>query len=92
MKYLFITLLALISIGASCREIPNPVAPTDSDMCVPAADNLKRLGCTDKLFLENGTPFEIFCVDFQAKGIVINPTCLATVQACSDINTECYNH
>ena len=92
MKYLIIFLCAVFFVGASCTEIPNPIPTGDASKCVPARENLEKIGCKDKLFLKDGTYFEVFCVDFLSKGIPINPTCLATVETCEEINETCYHH
>ena len=90
----------LVAIVASCGPVaPTPVAPvstvapTNSDMCVAAKDNLLRLGCTDEGRLlggptKKGVPFDELCHDLVGKGTLRanQAACIATVGSCADVD------
>lgn len=92
---LFLALLALLTLGATCDDHkPDPKIPTDSELCPEACDNLRKLGCEEGDDLVDGetgmvVPCEIFCLDTQANGHALNPTCVATITDCNQLEPQC---
>ena len=91
MKFLKMFALVMLSgmlLGASCRGIhPPPIAvePNDTENCPAACENLRVLGCPEGEVLEDGTTCEKFCADTQEAGHGLNPTCIMTMKACSEL-------
>lgn len=85
-------LFALILIGGSCGPVkPDPINPDDSDMCPAACDNLRRLGCEEGNDVYDPEadamiPCEFFCLDTQGKGHALNPTCVAEITSCDQMD------
>lgn len=88
-------LLAICLMGGSCwgPVKPDPKIPDDSEMCADACDNLRNLGCEEGEDLPdsegNVVTCEIFCLETQGKGHALNPTCVAKITACDQLEPEC---
>lgn len=89
-------LVFLATTAFSCDNVvkPDPKLPTDTDQCAPACENLRSLGCEEGEDLVNGETDEVvtceaFCKETQEKGHALNPTCVAKITACDQIETEC---
>lgn len=90
MKKLLI--LTILSLSFACdREVkPDPVLPTDSHMCAPACDNLRRLDCSegeDLIIDGEVVTCEKFCTNTQENGHALNPTCVANITSCGALDT-----
>ena len=99
-KLLLVTGLILVVFpGCPCREAasPNPAVPPDTELCPQMCDHIgpKGLKCEEGSdYYDNdkpgpkGVPNQT-CLDFcqgqQAKGVFINPRCLAKVPDCASI-------
>lgn len=81
--------LAAVVIGCKgCRHFrppPMPVTPTDSDMCPAACNRMAELKCPEAQPLADGTDCVTFCLRTQSAGHSLNPTCLATIDSCEQI-------
>lgn len=86
-----VALVALVALGAQCERVPDPILPTDTEQCPAACENLRRLGCEEGdpiLDQETGgdVPCEIFCADTQGNGHALNPTCMARITSCDQVD------
>lgn len=90
MKRSIIVLCALIFIGANCERKPVVIVPEDTHKCPEACSNLRSLGCEEGQDLEDGTTCEDFCRETQERGHALNPTCLATVKSCAEVEDKCF--
>lgn len=88
MRHLLIFATALF---VGCGPKPVVTTPDDTDMCAPACEHLRDLGCEEGEPLEDGTSCEAFCIEVQTSGHSLNPTCVADIAACSEIE-ECGEH
>ncbi len=90
MKVLIV--VALVSVGCVMwiAPTPDPVVPNDTAKCKAACENLSRLGCPEGQPLPDGTPCVKFCEDTQKNGHALNPTCMAKVKACSEVDSTCH--
>lgn len=84
------TLMALVTlVTLSCGHLkppPVPIDPGDSEMCLAACSRMEALGCEEGKPLEDGTSCVKFCVETQAAGHALNPTCLSKINSCSEID------
>lgn len=82
-KYLLALMLVL-----SCTPIkrPDPVIPTNTDMCLPACEHMTGLGC------DIPADCEAFCVEFQDNGVPLMPSCILKQTRCNDIGPNCFDH
>ena len=95
-------LVFLLLLIASCTPPkPAPVIPQDTDQCVPACEYMRNMresadtdhvGCWIAEDLEDGTPCEIFCVEFQTQGIPLMPSCILEQTYCDEIEPNCFHH
>lgn len=81
---LAVAALFLLSCG-HLRPPPVPINPGDSDQCIPACNRMAELGCPEGEPLADGTTCAEFCIKTQQEGHALNPTCLAKIQTCGDI-------
>ena len=85
-QLLFVLLVA--TACGSCRTFrppPMPIDPGDTDQCLAACTRMESLGCPEGAPLPDGTTCVKFCVDTQTAGHAMNPTCLAKIESCSEI-------
>ena len=105
MKLSHVLSLAIVCVflmGSQCgTPKPDPVIPTDTDDCPAACDHMRKMpvskestkiGCEIAEDLEDGTPCEIFCVDFQTQGIPLQPSCILKQNYCDEIEPNCFHH
>jgi len=98
-KLLTLTIMIVVfsfCSAASCDRIvkPDPKLPTDSDQCEAACANLKALGCEEGEDVIDGdsgvaVTCTMFCLDLQGLGHALNPTCVAKITACDQLEPEC---
>lgn len=98
MRYATI-LLAIFLAGPGCPPptndppAPTPPAPPDTDKCAAACANMTKLKCdlAEPITMPGGNTVtcEQFCRDTQNQGVPLNPTCVATVTSCADVDTKC---
>lgn len=68
---------------------PTPRQPLDSSSCDAACAHLRELQCEEGFALQDGTSCEQFCHDTQDSGHALNPTCVLTIQTCSELDSRC---
>lgn len=73
--------------GAQPSVVPVVVEPGDTDKCPAACAHLRDLGCEEGQPLEDGTTCEKFCVETQKNGQPLNPTCVLSITACTEIES-----
>jgi len=89
MRLITILVIAFVSIGASCEKKPVVLVPEDTHKCPDACENLRQLGCEEGEDLADGTTCEQFCEETQKSGHALNPTCIATISSCDEIESKC---
>lgn len=78
--------LALLLAGCGAlMPVPVPIEPTDTGKCPEACERLRALGCEEGQPLEDGTTCETFCQETQKAGHALNPTCVADISSCHEI-------
>lgn len=89
----FVVLIAQVGCsgcsGSKISPLPNPAVITDSNMCAPACAHLRELHCPQGEPLSDGTSCETVCVETQKHGVWLNPTCVVTLQECSQLEPVC---
>jgi hypothetical protein len=80
-----IILMVLLLMGCGAPQ-PKPVEPNDTDQCKPACVRMADLGCPEGEPLGNGMSCQQFCEDTQSRGHALNPTCLAKISSCGEID------
>lgn len=75
--------------GGHCKPGPTPIEPEDTDKCAAACQRLQELKCPEAEPLADGTTCVQFCEQTQRNGHALNPTCIATVKSCAEVNTKC---
>lgn len=88
------TLLGLLPIIVfiGCGPSRNPNAPTDNDQCPAAEKKLLELQCRDPRGEliggpnKHGVPFRDRCVETQNTAVPLNPTCLAKINDCKEVD------
>ena len=83
-------MLALVFGVVSCgplRPPPYPIDPGDTAQCPVACENLSLLGCPEGEPLADGTSCTEFCVRTQEQGHALNPTCLAKITSCDQVDS-----
>ncbi len=91
MKKLFLLLtLTILACNTSEPNVPHPTPVVqDTDKCPLAEQKLKALGCisaTEPYTKRNGLSFTTFCENLQNEGVFINPSCLADITSCSQMD------
>lgn len=86
-KIVTVFIASLFLTGAQCqvRNVPVPTDPGDSDLCAPACEHLRDLGCEEGDPLEDGTTCEMFCLQTQTKGHRLNLPCVIQISSCEDL-------
>jgi hypothetical protein len=86
-----VVLFSVVLLGCPTRSnIPNPrPLPTDTASCRTACDHLETLGCPEGSPLEDGTTCTKFCEDTQNSGHALNPSCVAEIKSCKEVETIC---
>lgn len=79
-KFLFIFLA-----GCGSRQV-QPVEPNDTHMCAAACTRMVDLGCPEGDPLDDGTSCKKFCEITQRRGHALNPSCLAEITSCGEID------
>jgi hypothetical protein len=97
--------LSYLVIGAgsqSCNKAPKPTPdiPTDTEQCGAAEVRLHELDCFNALGFPGGKvkdpttgedlSFTQFCENAQRAGTHVFPSCLAKIEVCAEIETECW--
>jgi hypothetical protein len=94
----FFDVLAVAVLFVSCQGCPptnNPInrseptptpVPTDTNLCDAAESNLVKLGCDEGRPTKGGMRFGDVCRELQNAGIGINPSCLASITTCEQID------
>lgn len=88
---LVITWSFFITVAVGCKGChhlkppPMPITPSDSDMCPAACKRMAELQCPEAEPLADGTDCTTFCLRTQSAGHSLNPTCLATIDSCEQI-------
>jgi hypothetical protein len=102
MKKLVLMCLALLAMAPDCGPptgptpppVPPPPVPPNTEQCVDACANLKKLKCPEaepiKMSDGSAVTCEQFCRDTQGQGVYLNPACVATVTTCGEVETKCY--
>lgn len=85
----------LLCGSQGCHPEPRYPEPKDTAMCPKACDHLRALGCEEgKPYYDSDKPgpkgvpnasCEEFCQHQQDNHIALNPTCLAVVPSCDQI-------
>lgn len=102
MKNLFIIGFIISICACNSQQIPKPQPqiPTDSDSCEPGCQHLSQLpgqdgnlGCfeTRPLQMPDGTTKSCkdYCLERQAAGRSLHPSCWISLTSCSDIEKVC---
>lgn len=90
MRYFQTLLICVLTVACShVRPPPFPQPPADTHMCGPACDRMASLGCPEGAPLDADTSCEKFCVVTQEAGHALNPTCLASISTCGEIESKC---
>lgn len=84
---ILLTVGLILMMGATCEPRPIPIAPTDTEMCPDACQNLRALGCEEGEPLLDGTTCEAFCEYMQDEGHWLNPKCISSIERCSEIES-----
>ena len=96
---LIIVIAVMVLVTAQCRNVPDPVLPTDTDDCHAACAHVREAGCaigTEPT--PEGVPCEIWCVETQAEvGFPLAPSCWLTIEKftpplCPEIDEKCFGH
>ena len=85
MKFLMGLTVVLMSSCSGLRPPPVPIDPGDSDQCAAACAKMASLKCPEAEPLADGTTCKVFCEKPQEAGHALNPTCLAGISACTEI-------
>lgn len=97
MKYAALLAVALLVLAGCPMDppIPPPKAPPDTELCGAMCDHLAKLGCEEGKPLYNNDlpgPPDVpnqscadNCTELQKKGFFVNPRCVNTLTACSQI-------
>lgn len=72
------------AFGTGCKATPPPLLDAGGSDCYRAGLRLKQLECK-----EARVDFEEFCQETMAQGVPLNPACLATINACTEVDTLC---
>jgi hypothetical protein len=84
----FVPILFVMACSATPAPQPGP-RPLDASACDAACAHLRDLSCEEGLVLQDGTTCEAFCHDTASAGHNLNPDCLLTIKACSEIDSKC---
>jgi len=80
--------LGLLGCGGFGPYIPPTPIPAKDDNCPAACKHLRDLGCPEGAPLPDGTTCEKFCLDTQAAGHALRPSCILTLLSCNPEEME----
>lgn len=100
-KLSLIPFLALLFFASCGPPKPAPVIPLDTESCFAACDHMRKIprhpgsdviGCEEAEDLSNGMTCELFCIDTQSRGVALKPSCVVTIEYCSELGPICFQH